>query len=73
MHKSHGRRIDRDEARKQGVVVRDLEANQELQEAVLTSYHVMTITIETSPAVKIMQNQLGRLWMKNHTEAAARP
>jgi hypothetical protein len=65
MHKSHGRRIDRDEARKQGVVVEELEANQQLQEAVLTSYHLMTITIETSPTVKLMHNHNGRLWIKN--------
>ena len=44
-HKSHGRRIDRDEARGQGLDVEDLEANQELQEAVLTLYHLVTITI----------------------------
>lgn len=47
-HKSHGRRIDRDEARSQGVVVRDLEDNQALQEQVLTLYHLMTIVFQHS-------------------------
>jgi membrane-bound ClpP family serine protease len=69
-HKSHGRRIDRDEARKQGVIVEDLEADQRLQEAVLTSYHIMTIAVETTPAVKLMQNNSGRVWLKNLNMAA---
>lgn len=34
-HKSHGRRIDRDEAARTGVVVEHLEDDQKLQEAVL--------------------------------------
>ncbi|MEU6528280.1 hypothetical protein ABZ869_03705 [Streptomyces sp. NPDC046928] len=64
-HKSHGRRIDRDEARQHGVVVEDLEDSQELQEAVLTSYHVMTIGFEHGPAVKWMIGQNGAMWVKN--------
>jgi len=36
-HKGHGRRINRDEARANGVVIEDLEATQNLQDAVLTA------------------------------------
>lgn len=64
-HKSHGRRIGRDEARLQGVVVEDLEQDQELQEAVLTSYHLMTITFEQSPSTKVLWSDAGRTWVKN--------
>lgn len=64
-HKSHGRRIDRDEARAQGLNVEDLEAKQELQDAVLTAYHLMTILFEKTPAAKILLSNAGRLWIKN--------
>ena len=64
-HKSHGRRIDRDEAREQGLNVEDLEDSQELQEAVLTFYHLTTITIEKGPAVKILNSDLGKMFVKN--------
>lgn len=69
-HKSHGRRIGRDEARTQGVTVEDLEGNQDLQEAVLTAYHVMTITFEKSPAGKMMWSDAARVWIKNHAVPA---
>ncbi len=64
-HKSHGRRIDREEARSQGVVVEDLEADQTLQDAVLTAYHLATITMENSPASKILLSHQGTMWVKN--------
>lgn len=64
-HKSHGRRIDREEARAQGVVIEDLEKNQALQEAVLTAYHMATITFEKTPASKLLIAHTGRLWVKN--------
>lgn len=64
-HKSHGRRIGRDEARAQGVVVTDLEDNQVLQEHVLTLYHLMTIAFEQSPAGKILMNNNGNQYVKN--------
>lgn len=64
-HKSHGRRIDRAEARSNGVVVEELEANQSLQEAVLTTYHLMTIFFEQSATSKMIWSNHGRTWLKN--------
>lgn len=64
-NKSHGRRIDRDEARSQGVIIEDLEQLQSLQEAVLTAYHLMTILFEKSPALKIISSNQGKNWIKN--------
>jgi hypothetical protein len=63
--KSHGRRIDREEAREQGVVIEDLESSQDLQEAVLTAYHLMTILFEKSPAVKAIISERSKMWIKN--------
>jgi len=64
--KSHGRRIDRDEARLQGLNIEDLETDQKLQDAVLTSYHLLTIIFEKSPALKIIASQQEKGWIKNY-------
>jgi len=63
--KSHGRRIDSTEARSQGLFIEQLENSQDLQDAVLTSYHLMTIIFEKSPALKIIASQLNTRWIKN--------
>lgn len=64
-HKSHGRRIGRDEARQQGVVIEDLETDQLLQDAVLTAYHLLTIYFEMSSASKLIFNNHGQTWIKH--------
>lgn len=72
-HKSHGRRIDRYEARGQGVTVEDLEDNQDLQDAVLTAYHLFTILAEQTLLAKIMASNNGRLFLKNFMQPAKTP
>jgi len=67
-HKSHGRRIGRDEARAQGVTVEDLESNQDLQEAVLSAYHLMTIVFEQTVSTKMLWSDHDRTWVKNWDE-----
>jgi len=47
------------------VVVEDLESSQDLQEAVLTAYHLMTILFEKSPAVKAIISERSKMWIKN--------
>ena len=70
-HKSHGRRIDRDEARAQKLRVEDLEDSQELQEQVLTLYHLMTIAIEKGLATKLFHSDVDRMFVKNWAAAGA--
>lgn len=64
-HLSHGRRIDRDEARREGVIVEDLEASQDLQEAVLTLHHLGSIIFQSSPATKFFESTTGARYVKN--------
>ncbi len=64
-HKSHGRRIGRDEARQQGLVVEDLENNQDLQDAVLTAYHFLTLVFAMTAATKVVTSSHGSSWIKN--------
>ena len=63
-HRSHGRRIDRNEARGQGLLVDDLEESQVLQESVLTAYHVMTLIFEQTMTSKIIHTSAGRAWIR---------
>ncbi len=56
---SHSLGIDREVARRRGVVIDDLEAEQALQDAVLSVHHASLLTLE-GPAVKLIENHLGR-------------
>jgi len=64
-HKSHGRRINRTEARAQGIVILDLEDSQDLQDAVLSAYHLASIWFDGSPAAKAILTNHGKAWIKN--------
>ncbi len=66
-HGSHGRRIDREAAKRLGVNVIDLEDDHVLQEHVLTLYHLSTIAFERGPALKHIASSNNRLWVKNLT------
>ena len=60
---SHALGIGRDEARARGLHVTDLEANQALQDAVLSVHHA-TIHTFSGQAAKIVENHLGRAWVE---------
>ncbi len=64
-HGSHGHRINRTEARAQGLVIEDLENRQKLQEAALTLYHALTTAFDSGPLAKIVMSSTGSVWMKN--------
>jgi len=64
-HQSHGLGIDRDQAKTQGVVIVDLEQDQALQDAVLSVYHAAIHTMTMGGALKIVENQLGRAFVKS--------
>lgn len=63
--KTHGRFIGRDEASKLGLKVRHLETDQTLQDLVLSVFHASTLTFTSTPAVKIVENHLGRAFIKS--------
>jgi hypothetical protein len=62
-HQSHSLGIDRQQARDHGVIIDDLESDQNLQDAVLTVHHATMHTLQ-GPAVKIVENHLGRAFVK---------
>ncbi len=61
---SHGRRVGPDQAIEKGVKVTRLEADGELQDAVLSVHHVAMHTFSGTPASKIIENHHGRAWVK---------
>ncbi|MGH9021871.1 MAG: SDH family Clp fold serine proteinase [Acidimicrobiia bacterium] len=63
IHQSHSLGIDREQARSQGVRIDDLESDQALQDAVLSVHHATMHTLQ-GPAVKIVENHLGRTYAK---------
>jgi ATP-dependent protease ClpP protease subunit len=59
-HKTHGRPINIDAARAQGLRVSALEEDQELQEKVLSTFHAITVTFEVTQCVKMVENHNGK-------------
>lgn len=60
---SHGRPVRRDEAREHGVVVADLEKDDELQDDVLSVHHAVMRTLSDTPITKLIENENGRAYM----------
>jgi len=61
---THARPIPRDELRARGLIIRDLEANQNEQDAFLSVYHAASHTFSATPCAKIVENHLGKAFMK---------
>ncbi len=66
--KSHARHIDRERARDIGLVVEDLEADQQLQDLVLTVFHATSLTLDGTNSVKIIENHLGKAFVKQQLQ-----
>lgn len=63
-HLAHGRPLHRDYLRQQGMVIDDLEDDQELQERVLTIYHAFMHSLSSTTAFKIIENHHGRGYIR---------
>ncbi|HKV06321.1 MAG TPA: hypothetical protein VJO53_14590 [Candidatus Acidoferrales bacterium] len=63
--KSHSRFISREQARERGLQVEDLETDQQTQDAVLSVFHAASHTFSATPAVKIIENHLGKAFIKS--------
>lgn len=62
--KSHGQHISIQKARELGLNIEALEDNHEFQESVLSVFHATMHTFGATPAVKIIENHLGRAFVK---------
>ena len=62
--KTHGRHIPRTEVERRGLKVRHLEEDQTEQDLVLSVFHATTHTFAGTIAVKIIENNLGKAFIK---------
>lgn len=60
---SHGKHIFRDDARRIGLIIKDLESDEKVRDAVLSSHHAACITMQATPIVKIIENHNGVKYM----------
>jgi hypothetical protein len=61
---SHGRQVTYADVRARKLKASRLEADQALQDAVLSVHHAYAHTFNGTPAAKIIENHLGRAWVK---------
>jgi ATP-dependent protease ClpP protease subunit len=63
--KSHSRHISLARAAKVGVKVETLEDDDDLQDAVLSLHHACILTLSSTPAVKIIENNAGTAYIQS--------
>lgn len=63
--KSHARHIPKQECIDAGLNIIDLEGNQALQDAVLTTHHMYFHTFSNTNSVKFIENHLGVAYVEN--------
>ncbi|MBM4041150.1 MAG: serine protease [Planctomycetes bacterium] len=63
--RSHRRHIPRTELEQRGLKILHLEADQTAQDLFLSVFHATTHTFDGTPAVKIIENHLGRAFIKS--------
>lgn len=61
--KTHSRHIDKDKAREIGLIIEDLESDQDVQDQVLSVFHATTHSFGATNAVKIIENHLGKAYV----------
>ncbi len=69
--RDHGRHVARRTLISQGLPIGSLEHNDVLQDLVLSVFHATTHTFSGTEAVKIVENHLGRAYIKFENESVA--
>ena len=64
--KSHSRHLARDELQQNGLVISRLEDDEVLQDLSLSVFHATAHTFTGTAAVKIVENHMGRAFIKHH-------
>lgn len=64
LNKSHSRHLSAKKCRDIGLKVVDLEADQRLQDAVMSVHHTFIHTLSSTPASKVIQNQKGTAYVQ---------
>ena len=64
LFKSHSRHLSRKELQERGLTVKNLEEDQIFQDLCLSVFHATTHTFSGTPALKIVENHVGRAFVK---------
>ena len=73
LFKTHSRRISREQLKKKGLKIQNLEENQKEQDLFLSVFHATTHTFTGTPATKIIENHLGNAFIKAYQPPNAMP
>ena len=73
LFKSHGRFIDREQARGFGLLVENLEAKSNVEDATLGLFHATTHTFNNTAAVKLLENHKGKAFIKLQQQVVVQP
>lgn len=65
IQKSHSRHISMQECKEAGVAIIEMEADNTLQDMILTAHHAFMHTMTHTNAVKIVENHLGVAYIEN--------
>ncbi len=63
--KNHARHINKEQARQAGVNITDLEANDKLQDLVLSLHHLLCLTFQQTTAIKIVTSGINKAYITN--------
>jgi hypothetical protein len=63
-HKLHGRHLSRQQLEDKGLIIEYLEDDQTAQDLFLSVFHATTHTFSATAAVKIIENHLGKAFIK---------
>jgi hypothetical protein len=64
LFKTHGRHLGRERVKSIGLKILELEADQKLEDAILSVFHAASHTITSTPAVKIVENHEGKAFIR---------
>ena len=64
----HGQRIGVVKLQELGLTLEFLEDDQDLQNDVLTAYHLMTLIFEMTPSFKFIASDRGKMWVKQQQQ-----
>ena len=71
--KSHNRHISKDKCKEVGLNIEDMETDQNLQDLILTLHHCYMIFFDMTHVVKIIENNIGAVYLKYINPTSANP
>lgn len=65
---SHARHLSAEKCKSMGLNILHMEDNQKLQDAILSIHHAFMLTLDQTPAIKIIENQNGGAYIQTYQQ-----